>query len=191
MKPALELNADYQPMEFPISIKSGQQAINRILAGTMRPVNFHDDPIRVKNEELLYKQLGFTHWPSVIVSNKYYPRARGAREAFTTDKLFIRDNGKCRYCGVKLNKANATWDHYIPVSLGGDNSWTNAVLACQSCNMRKDNAMPKGEWKLARPPHEPTYDELKAKARQFPITIYDEVWLDYLPNWKGPVNLIT
>jgi hypothetical protein len=45
MKPAMVLNADYQPMEFPITITSGQQAINRIIAGSFRPINFHDDPI--------------------------------------------------------------------------------------------------------------------------------------------------
>jgi hypothetical protein len=71
MKPAMVLNADYQPMDFPIEVTTGPQAINRILAGSYRPVHFHDDPIRTKNEELLYMMLGFTHWPSVVVHNSF------------------------------------------------------------------------------------------------------------------------
>jgi hypothetical protein len=77
MKPAMVLNADYQPMDFPIEVTTGPQAINRILAGSYRPVHFHDDPIRTKNEELLYMMLGFTHWPSVVVHNCFIPRRRG------------------------------------------------------------------------------------------------------------------
>jgi 5-methylcytosine-specific restriction endonuclease McrA len=189
MKPAMVLNADYQPMEFPITITSGQQAINRIIACSFRPINFHDDPILTKNEELLFKLLGFTHWPSVVVHQEYIHRRVADQENFTPEKLYIRDLGKCRYCGKELTQKQATWDHYIPTSKGGDNTWTNAVLACNPCNIRKDNKMPKGEWHLQRPPHEPTFAEMKSKARHFPLTIYDEAWLDYLPKWKGAITL--
>lgn len=190
MKPAMVLNADYQPMEFPITVTPGPQAINRIIAGSYRPVHFHDDPILTKNEENLYLTLGFTHWPSVVVHQEYIHRKRAIRESFSPEKLYIRDLGKCRYCGTKLARSESTWDHYIPTSLGGDNGWVNAVLSCYRCNTAKDNKMPIGEWKLEKAPHEPSYDELKSKARHFPITVYDEVWLDYLPAWKGPVKVI-
>ena len=191
MKPSMVLNADYQPMDFPIEVTTGPQAINRILAGSYRPVHFHDDPIRTKNEELLYMMLGFTHWPSVVVHNSFIPRRRGTgQETFSPDKLYIRDMGKCRYCKKNVSRKESTWDHYVPTSKGGDNSWTNAVLACKDCNTLKDNLMPKGIWKLEKLPHEPTYEELKSKNSFFPITIHDEVWKQYLPNWKGPVNLV-
>jgi len=40
----------------------------------------------------------------------------------------------CHYCGII---ANLTSDHIIPQSLGGDNSVSNIVPACRTCNASK------------------------------------------------------
>lgn len=42
----------------------------------------------------------------------------------------------CVYCG---SDGNLTTDHLIPQSKGGDDSGDNVVLACQSCNLSRNN----------------------------------------------------
>lgn len=63
-------------------------------------------------------------------------------------KLYIKENGKCFYCGeqtvlspVRIEN-QATVDHYIPTSRGGSNADSNRVLACVECNMAKGSMMP-------------------------------------------------
>jgi 5-methylcytosine-specific restriction endonuclease McrA len=49
----------------------------------------------------------------------------------------------CSYCGVKLSDDSTqddrifTFDHYVPISRGGDNSLSNLELACNACNSVK------------------------------------------------------
>ena len=56
--------------------------------------------------------------------------------------LYRRDEGKCGYCGKRISQKEATVDHIIPKSRGGLNIWENVVLACRSCNCKKDNFTP-------------------------------------------------
>lgn len=51
----------------------------------------------------------------------------------------------CYYCGVKLNCGNATFDHIIPLSKGGADTFANLVWCCKKCNKRKGSKMP-SEW---------------------------------------------
>jgi len=51
--------------------------------------------------------------------------------------IFERDGYKCHYCGQKVNQDNATIDHKIPMSKGGNNSKENLVTACVECNSIK------------------------------------------------------
>jgi len=44
---------------------------------------------------------------------------------------------RCEYCGQKLKFKNATVDHFVPRSRGGENSFWNWVLSCEWCNNRK------------------------------------------------------
>jgi hypothetical protein len=52
-------------------------------------------------------------------------------------ELFDRDNWTCYYCGERVTEENATLDHYIPVSKGGDNSLDNLKTSCLICNSIK------------------------------------------------------
>ncbi len=40
----------------------------------------------------------------------------------------------CIYCGTKLNKDNATAEHIIPLSNGGNNTQVNLITCCKFCN---------------------------------------------------------
>lgn len=62
-------------------------------------------------------------------------------------ELNVRKYGKltCEYCGRKDLKSNhngnhrdaATIDHFIPLKLGGNNSWENLYICCRECNQSK------------------------------------------------------
>jgi hypothetical protein len=43
-------------------------------------------------------------------------------------------NPKCIYCNCKLNPTNATTDHIIPISKGGNNTQVNLMVCCIKCN---------------------------------------------------------
>jgi len=50
-------------------------------------------------------------------------------------KEFISDGEhKCIYCECELNNENATSDHIIPISLGGNNAQINLIIVCSNCN---------------------------------------------------------
>ena len=60
--------------------------------------------------------------------NNYFTDANKRRE------LFERDKWICQYCGEKVNQQNATLDHFIPKSRGGDDSKDNLRTCCLLCN---------------------------------------------------------
>lgn len=45
-----------------------------------------------------------------------------------------RDGLECFYCGEPLDLADATVEHLLPLSLGGNNNDANLALAHQACN---------------------------------------------------------
>jgi hypothetical protein len=52
-------------------------------------------------------------------------------------KIFERDNWTCQYCGDKVTKDNASIDHYVPQSKGGNHSKANLRTSCFVCNSIK------------------------------------------------------
>ena len=52
------------------------------------------------------------------------------------DKVWNRDNGKCIQCG---SNENLEFDHIIPLSKGGANTYRNIQLLCESCNRSKSD----------------------------------------------------
>lgn len=49
----------------------------------------------------------------------------------------------CFYCGVNLDYNTWQLDHFIPISKGGVNVFTNIVTSCAECNKMKSDLMPK------------------------------------------------
>jgi hypothetical protein len=60
--------------------------------------------------------------------NDYFTNVNKRLEIFKRDKWF------CQYCGEKVDQQNATLDHFIPQSKGGDNSKDNLKTCCLVCN---------------------------------------------------------
>ncbi len=50
------------------------------------------------------------------------------------DKVWNRDNGKCVNCG---SQEKIEFDHIIPFSRGGSNTYRNIQILCEKCNRKK------------------------------------------------------
>lgn len=64
-------------------------------------------------------------------------RGAAAAEKFTLDYIVQRDRSICHLCRKKVKRVEASMDHLIPVSLGGEHTKANVALAHLSCNSRK------------------------------------------------------
>lgn len=56
-------------------------------------------------------------------------------------KTFIDShrNSTCLYCDTKLFHENATADHIVPISNGGNNTQVNLIVCCNDCNSERAN----------------------------------------------------
>jgi hypothetical protein len=61
------------------------------------------------------------------------------------DQVWDRDKGKCRQCGSQIN---LEFDHIIPFSKGGANTYRNIQLLCQTCNRSKSNKIGLSEYAI-------------------------------------------
>lgn len=63
--------------------------------------------------------------------------AKPKRDTIPSDvkvQVWQRDGGKCVECG---SNRNIEFDHIIPLSLGGANTFRNLQILCEDCNRRK------------------------------------------------------
>ena len=54
---------------------------------------------------------------------------------------FVQSNrkAKCLYCETDLSFENATADHIVPISNGGNNCQVNLIVCCNTCNAERGN----------------------------------------------------
>ena len=52
-------------------------------------------------------------------------------------KIFNRDGNKCRLCDNDYPKIRLQIDHIRPMSLGGDATFENGMVVCDTCNRLK------------------------------------------------------
>jgi 5-methylcytosine-specific restriction endonuclease McrA len=95
--------------------------------------------------------------PEVIVLSTF--NGRFSKEVrFSRRNIFERDENCCQYCGKRFERTELTLDHVTPRSRGGTSTWTNIVLACIKCNMRKgDRLLSEIHMKLLRKPIKPQW----------------------------------
>lgn len=93
---------------------------------------------RNKNEEVFH----FSEMPAVDLAAE----KRKARELRHSSwwKRKVAD-GICYYCGMKVEPAELTMDHKIPLARGGRSEKINLVPCCKECNSKKKYMLP-AEW---------------------------------------------
>lgn len=83
---------------------------------------------------------------------KIQRRAREAAARFVEyvnlDVLYIRDRARCSLCGQHVKRPDASADHIIPLSKGGEHSYRNTALAHLHCNKRKKDGSPLQQMRL-------------------------------------------
>ena len=62
--------------------------------------------------------------------------------SLNNNTLFMRDAYRCMYCGGKFSYSMLSRDHVVPLSSGGEDTWTNVVTACRRCNNAKGARTP-------------------------------------------------
>lgn len=126
----LVLNSNY----IPIGIMDARTAFKNVYTESV-------DLVAVYEGETFKSPNSEWQIPS-IVRAKRYVNLPYKNAILTKKNVFRRDGYKCAYCGKPGNDATLTWDHVLPKSRGGKNTWENLVTACFKCNNEKDNFTP-------------------------------------------------
>jgi 5-methylcytosine-specific restriction endonuclease McrA len=176
----LVLSAAYEPME----IVSWQRAITLFVMEKVEVVEeYQDRKIRTVRLELAM--------PSIIRFHKAL-RSRKKAVKFSRQNVYARDRGRCQYCGQRVPRHQATYDHVLPRAQSGKTTWDNVVIACMRCNQRKGNRVPaKAGMRLLSTPVKP-----KVVPGGMGLTVtYNKgmpaVWKQYLADmsyWYGELE---
>lgn len=130
MSETLVLSQSYEP----VARVPWQRAITLLWEGKVEVVEEYED-WTVKSVTLEFKV------PSVIrFLKKVFGRKRAVK--FSRENVYARDNGRCQYCSTKVARPEATYDHVLPRSQGGQTRWENIVIACVPCNQKKGGRTP-------------------------------------------------
>jgi hypothetical protein len=103
---------------------------------------------------------------------------------FSKNRLLIRDNYTCQYCGIRLPPAQLTLDHVIPRSRINDQvktDWMNIVASCRKCNAKKGNKTPQeANMNILTQPTKPVFSS-KYLPMFKNLSIIHKEWEPYLP----------
>lgn len=76
----------------------------------------------------------------VVVGLRYNGKnVKRRTSGYAKEFIDTHKNAKCIYCETKLNPENATADHIIPISNGGNNCQVNLIVCCKDCNTERGN----------------------------------------------------
>lgn len=127
--PVRVFNADYSDHGH----ISWQDAVGMLLREAAHVLETHVPP-RVVRSPTVEIEL-----PKSLMLARYVhvPYRRDTDHATRGDVL-ARDKHTCGYCGGRAN----TYDHVLPRSRGGADTWFNLVAACGPCNWSKADRTP-------------------------------------------------
>ncbi len=160
------LNASYQPG----ARVPWQRAITLLFLGKVELIEEYEDrTIRSVTFEV--------KMPSVVRFLRMLKRRKPVIR-FSRENVYARDHGACQYCGKKVTRAEATYDHVLPRSQQGGTHWENIVIACVPCNQRKGGRTPaQAGLTLLREPVRPKWTPL---LRGSPVKGAHRAWLPFL-----------
>lgn len=160
----LALNASFEPM----TLMGLEDAVRLVYQGKAEMVAQDGDKVLHSPSTTMPK-------PAVIRLKKFIKVPQKFRKKVTNTFLFARDEYRCQYCGrsekelgrYRGHKEVLNRDHIVPQSRGGENSWTNCVASCSTCNGKKDNKTPaEAGMELLTTPTEPHLVHLKWTVRR-------------------------
>lgn len=159
----LQLNASYEA----IRIISAKKALKLVTTGKAMV----EVPTSIQIHHGIYL-------PSVIRLRVY--RHVPVRVQLPSRKnIFLRDGGRCMYCGQRFIPQELTLDHIVPRSRGGSNAWDNLVACCQKDNHRKGDRLPEeAGMKLIRRPLPATVHTSRFLLKQLGSEVNE--WARYL-----------
>jgi 5-methylcytosine-specific restriction endonuclease McrA len=89
----------------------------------------------------IYRKKFKHHQNFVVVALKYNgKKVKRRTSGFAKEFVNSNKNSKCIYCKTKLTLENATTDHIVPISEGGNNSQVNLIVCCERCNSDRGNS---------------------------------------------------
>ncbi len=162
----LLLNSTFEPLK----VVTWKKAVVMVMLGKVEVVEEYERIIRGVSSAL--------RLPAVIRLNRFI-RRRTAIVKFSRQNLYVRDKGKCQYCGAHFEYKELTYDHIIPRSKGGQTEWANVVTCCIACNLKKGGRTPEEAGMcLIRKPKAPIWIPLL--TRSLGIEDPPDPWKDYL-----------
>ena len=168
MEQTLLLNASYEPLK----VVHWRKAITLLCQGKVEVVAIHDRDIRAVS--VTFKL------PSVIRLLRFVRiKRRFDYVPFSRANIYARDHYTCQYCDEGLSTAELTFDHVLPVALGGRKDWENIVTCCIPCNRKKGGRTPHdAKMRLLRAPRRP--DSAPAIRLTIGLRNAPDSWRDYL-----------
>ncbi len=166
MKKTLLLGASYEVLNF-IDFK---KTIKHLVNDKVEVISSWEECILFGSNKINY--------PS-IVRLKVPHKRHYFRNGFDREALIKRDKSICQYCCLKLNNHQVTIDHVLPRAQGGVTSFINCVVACQTCNNKKDDRTPEqANMKLLKRPTLPSF--VSRKNRTDNLEFWHKDWDDFL-----------
>jgi 5-methylcytosine-specific restriction endonuclease McrA len=166
MTPVLLLNATYEPLR----VITWQRAIRLLTLGKVEVLEETDRQIRSVSFVI--------RLPSVVRLLRLIRPTRQPLK-FSRQNIYLRDNFRCQYCGVRVSGEELNLDHVIPRSLRGQTTWENIVTCCVPCNVRKGGNTPDAVgMRLINRPIKP--DRLPGATLSLRLRNTPDSWRDYL-----------
>lgn len=132
----------------PIDRVNWQRAVSLLFMGKVEVIEEYEDK-EIRSVTFSIKM------PSII---RFLKAKRSKKKVvkFSRENVYVRDNGKCQYCGTAVPRPVATYDHVTPRGQGGITVWDNIVICCMPCNQKKGNRTPvQAKMKLLTVPARP------------------------------------
>jgi len=186
MAQVLKLNAAYVP----IGLCSWQDAMIDWCNGKIEILETYEDKIlHAGYDRHLETFKTAMEMPAVVrLTGFIAPKKKHLKfyQPFTRKNIYVRDAGKCQFCGSKLSMKEMTLDHVMPKSRGGHTNWTNIVCACVKCNSKKADRTPtEAGMKLRKKPFAPKVadnylDGCIKRLKAIPSVVDNKKWREYI-----------
>lgn len=165
----LMLNSDGLPVSvIPLSTISWQESIKALVTEKVDVLLWHDNWV-------VHSASWETLVPSVVMLREYMKVKSIVR--YSRTNIYLRDEFRCQYCGITVDRTEATLDHVIPLCKGGRSTFENVVLSCHKCNCLKGDKL--HHTPLVKP-YKPDYYELVTKRKRQPFNLKHKEWEQFI-----------